>query len=117
MVRSLRRSGEQELSDDGILGRGEFVERVIKEAAGHAKYQLPVKEQHQKTLEIITKICKAAKVSIEELKSGSRRKEISRIRAQIAIELVITHGVSYAEAARHLGVSTSGIAKVIYREK
>ena len=54
-------------------------------------------------------------VSIEELKAGSRRRETSRARARIAIELVKTYGVSLAEAARQLGVSTSGISKIIKR--
>jgi putative transposase len=47
-VKALRRSGDRELSDDRILGSGEFVERIIKEADAKIKYQLPVKEQNQK---------------------------------------------------------------------
>ncbi|CAB1061143.1 conserved hypothetical protein, partial [Olavius sp. associated proteobacterium Delta 1] len=31
-VKAMRRSGERELSDDRILGSGEFIERIIKEA-------------------------------------------------------------------------------------
>jgi hypothetical protein len=47
-VKALRRAGDRELSDDRILGSGEFVEQIIKEAEGKAKYQLPVKEQDRK---------------------------------------------------------------------
>jgi len=112
-VKALRRTGDRKLSDERILGNGEFVERIIKEAEGKIKYQLPVKEHHEKIAEFITKVCKKEKVSIEELKAGGRRRETSRVRAQIAIGLIKTHGVSLAEAARQLGVSTSAISKIL----
>ena len=114
-VKAMRRSGDRELSDDRILGSGEFVEQMIKEAEARIKYQLPVKEHHQKIDEFITKLCKNEKVSIEELRSGSRRKEVSGIRAQIAIGLVKKHGVALAEVARRVGVSTSAVSKIIKR--
>jgi putative transposase len=60
-VKALRRAGDRELSDDRILGSGEFVEQIIKEAEGKAKYQLPVKEKGRKIEEYITKLCKNAK--------------------------------------------------------
>jgi predicted HTH domain antitoxin len=74
-----------------------------------------VKDHTEKVNEFIAKVCKNEEVSIEELKAGSRRRETSRARARIAIELVKTYGVSLAEAARQLGVSTSGISKIIKR--
>ena len=114
-VKALRRIGDRELSDDRILGSGEFVERIIKEAETKIKYQLPHLEHHRKINEYITKICQDEKVSTKELKGGSRRTEISRVRALIAIGLVKTHGVAFAEVARQLGVSTSAISKIIKR--
>lgn len=116
-VKAMRRSGERELSDDRILGSGAFVERIIKEADAKIKYQLPVKEQDQKINETITKLCKKANVSIEELKSGSRRKEVSGVRALIATGLVKKHGVSLAEVARRVSVSTAAVSKIIKRAK
>jgi len=114
-VKAMRRSGDRELSDERILGSGEFVERIIKEAEARIRYQLPVKEAHQKTDKFIADRCKKEKVSIEELRSGSRRKEVSEVRARIAIGLVKTHGVALAEVARRVGVSTSAVSKIIKR--
>jgi DNA-directed RNA polymerase specialized sigma subunit len=114
-VKALRRSGDRELSDDRILGSGEFVEQVIKEAAAKIKYQLPVKEQNQKIDKFITNVYKNEKVSVEELKAGRRHQEASRARAQIALGLVKTQGIALAEVARRLGVSTSAISKIIKR--
>ena len=41
--------------------------------------------------------------------------ELSRIRRQLAIDLVQTYGRPLAEIARHVGVSTSAISKVLSR--
>jgi len=114
-VKAMRRSGGRELSDDRILGSGEFVERIIKEAEAKIKFQLPVSENHQKINEYISKICKNEKVSIDELTGGSRRKEVSGVRNRIAIELVKGRGVALAEVARRVGVSTSAISKILKR--
>jgi hypothetical protein len=115
VVKALRRSVDRQLSDDRISGSGEFVERIIKEAETEIKYQLPLLEDHHQIDEFITTICQDENTSIEELKGGSRRKQISRVRARIAIGLVKTHGFALAEVARQLGVSTSAISKMIKR--
>ncbi len=114
-VKAMRRSGDRELCDDRILGSGEFVARIIKEADAKTKRQLPVKAQNQKIDKLITRLCKKEKVSIEELVSGSRRKAVSGVRASIAIGLVKNHGVALAEVARRVGVSTAAVSKIIKR--
>jgi putative transposase len=114
-VKAMRSSGDRELSDDRILGSGKFVERIIKEADTRIKYQLSINEKHRNIDELIRQICKNEKVTIEELKAGSRRGVASSVRAHIAIELVRKHGVALAEVARKLGVSTSAISKILKR--
>jgi len=57
------------------------------------------------------------KVSIEELRSGSRRKEVSGVWAMIAIGLVKKQGVALAEVARRVGVSTAAVSKIIRRDR
>jgi predicted transcriptional regulator len=56
-----------------------------------------------------------ADVSIEALRSGSRRKKVSQVRSQLAKKLVDERGLSLTEAGRHLGVTPSAIAKILYR--
>jgi hypothetical protein len=87
-VKAMRRSGNRALSDERILGGGEFVERIIKEAETKIKYQLPVKEHHRIIDEYISKLCKNENVPVEELKFGRRRNEVSTVRARIAMGLV-----------------------------
>ena len=74
-----------------------------------------MKEQDQKIDEFIAKLCKNEKVSIKELRSGSRRKEVSAVRALIAIGLVKKNGVALAEVDRRVGVSTAAVSKIIKR--
>ena len=45
----------------------------------------------------------------------NRSREVSGVRAWIAIGLVKAHGVALAEVARRVGVSTSAISKIIKR--
>jgi REP element-mobilizing transposase RayT len=114
-VKAMRRSGERELSDDRILGSGAFVERIIKEADAKIKCQLSVSQHHRDIGKYIAKACKKEKVSIEELKAGSRRKQVSGARGRIVIELVKGRGIALAEVARQVGVSTSAISKILMR--
>jgi DNA-binding transcriptional regulator LsrR (DeoR family) len=58
-----------------------------------------------------------AAMSKKELRSGSRRKEVSGVRSLIANELVKNHGVTLAEVARRVGVSTTAVSKIIKRAR
>jgi len=57
-VKSLRKSGLSEKSDERILGSGRFVEHIIKEADDKIKHQLPVKDMDKAAATIISRECK-----------------------------------------------------------
>lgn len=116
-VLSLRRSKERELTDERILGSGEFVERVYKEADESLKYQLPAKGLKEKVQQLIEDECESEGININELRMGSRRGRISQVRSQVARQLVERYGIPLAEIARQVGVSTSAISKVLKRAK
>jgi len=65
----------------------------------------------------MTEFCKNGKVSIRKLKSGNRRKEVNGVRALIATGLVKKHGITLAEVARKVGVSTTAVSKIIKQAK
>lgn len=115
-VISMRRHGVRELSDERILGRGDFVERVIKEADGSLKYQFREAERRQKVEEFIQEVCRKENINIKELRAGSRRRRISLVRLQIASKLLEVYGIPLAEIARQLGVTTSAISKALKKE-
>jgi putative transposase len=116
-VLSLRASKDQVLSDERILGSGEFVERIMNEADPKIRYHVSINERRIHADKTIRKMCEKEDINIEELKGGSRRGIICQIRAQLAIDLVRDHGLTLAEAGRQLGVSTSAISKILDRNK
>jgi putative transposase len=112
-VLSLRRHGKKVLTDERILGSGDFVERVMKEA--DESYQFPKGEYKQRAEQHIKEVCEKENINMKELKAGGRRRRISQVRSKIACELVETYGIPLAEIARQLGVSTSAISKTLRR--
>jgi hypothetical protein len=116
-VVSLREKGVRELTDERILGSGEFVEQVLSEAEEKLQKQHSVRERKKKVEEVIAEWCRKGKVTVAEVRSGSRHGLVSRVRAGIATALVEEHGVPMAEIARHIGVSTSAVSKIYSRAK
>jgi hypothetical protein len=64
---------------------------------------------------LIPRWCRRARIGREELELGSRRRRIAAVRSKLAVPLVTQLGLSLADAARQLGVSTSGVAKAVAR--
>ncbi|MCF6291409.1 MAG: transposase [Desulfobacterales bacterium] len=113
-VKALRRLGLKEPSDDRILGRGEFVTRMVEEAE-NIRMRLTPRDTKNKIQEVIATTCKEEGISVKELKAGSRRRPVASARRRIARTLV-DHGVTLAEAARQLGVSTAAISLTLSRK-
>jgi len=114
-VKAMRRLGIREKADERILGSGEFVKQIIEQSDQTRKEQFSAHERLQRTASHIEKVCKKENVSIEALKSGSRRQKVVLVRSQLAKTLVEEWGLSLTETGRHLGVSASAIAKTLYR--
>lgn len=114
-VLSARRSGQKEDYDERILGSGEFVNDILKEAEERMKSQLKLRRSG-KTLEVILEEeCKKGRITPNELRGGGRRRKVSGIRATVAKRGVNELGLSLAEIARHVGVTTSSIRKAFLR--
>ena len=62
---------------------------------------------------VIRDMCDAEGVEEQELRNGGQRRKVSKLRARIAWRLSREWGISLAEIARQLGVSTSGIVNAI----
>jgi putative transposase len=115
-VLSHRKSNGEVVTDQRILGQGDFVERIIGEADKRIKSQVSVNERQINAEKKIHEVCKTEGINIEELKGGSRRAHISALRTRMAIGLVKDHGLTLAETARQLGVSTSAVSKIFLRK-
>jgi putative transposase len=113
-VLSMRGRGEEVENDSRILGSGDFVQVVIRDAEETIARQ--VRNRGAKPIEeIIQRMCRESGVSEKEVSSGSQRRRVSAARAEIACYLSREMGISMAEMARRLGVGTSAIAMAIRR--
>jgi len=112
-VISMRRHGDRDLSDERILGNGDFVDQIIKEADNRIKRQLPESSQQKIIVKIMQEICEKKEVNLKELRSGSRRRFVSEARRIVACRLVKDHGIPLSEIARSVGVSASAVSKMI----
>ncbi len=116
-VISLRKDKGKVICDERILGQDDFVERIIGEADKRIKGQLSINERKVRAGKRIQEICENEGVYIEELRGGGRRDRLPGVRAQLAMELVRDYGLTMAETARQLGVTTSAISKIFTRNK
>ena len=114
-VKSQRQRGKSEPADERILGNGDFVERVIREAERRIQRQYSGRQGGRKVERLIAEACKKHAVSLTELRSGSRRGKIPSLRAAVSRKLVEDYGIALAEVARQVGVSTSAISKILAR--
>jgi REP element-mobilizing transposase RayT len=114
-VLSARRSGQKEEYDERILGTGDFVNAILKESEEKTRHQLKLRRSGKTLAGIIEDECKKGRISSNELKGGGRRRKISALRATIAKRGLDELGLSLAEIARHVGVTTSSIRKAVLR--
>jgi|GEM_PF-2567443 len=111
-----RRAGEREKGDERILGSGAFVSEIINHAEEKIKHQVVTSTDVDKLMtKEIARCCKREEVTVPLLQSGSRRSPLPKLRKILAQKLVNGYGVSLAEIARQLGVSTSGISQILCR--
>ncbi len=112
-VMSLRGSRKKMEYDSRILGNGDFVAEIMREAEKKVRRYLRPGEINNSIDNAIKGICLAEEVSDQELRMGVRTRKYSRVRAKIACHLSHELGISRAEIARQLGVCTSAIAKAV----
>jgi hypothetical protein len=116
-VQSLRRSGQEVLTDERILGTDDFVERILGEADHKASRSFSSRLRDKEVQQTIEQRCKKSAISVQELRMGSRRGMIPGVRSDLAWHLAREQGLPLAEIARYLGVSTPAISQVLRRRQ
>jgi putative transposase len=114
-VQAVRRRAASVLADPRILGTGAFVERLLTEGDARLQNQRARAIRLGEAEAVVRAECQRAGISAEELQMGGRRRRLSAVRSCLALRLVTHLGLSLAEAARHLGVSTSALARTMAR--
>jgi DNA-binding MarR family transcriptional regulator len=65
----------------------------------------------------IRKRCQENGITEPELRSGSRRRDVSELRKEICLYLNRELGIPMAEIAREVGIGTTGVAMIIKRRE
>jgi hypothetical protein len=112
-VLALRHRGERQASDERVLGDGDFVEAVWSEADELGKENLRIKRKKEELSSLAGKVCRAHQVTVEELRSGSRRHAIVEGRRDFCWVAIMGYGYSGAEVARFLGVTNSCVLRPV----
>jgi len=115
-VKASREKGQKEKGDERILGSGEFVSGILNRSEKKIKHQIAKGNLQEHIDDEISSRCAKENITVSILCSRSRRKPLPKIRKDLAKKLVYEYGVSLAETARQLGVSTSGISQMLKRD-
>lgn len=116
-VQSTQRKGQKTEYDERILGSGDFVTSIFKEAEEKQVRQFKIKRSGLTITGIIEKECKTARISEKELKNGGKRMIVRIVREKIARRGVEELGLTSAEIARNLGVCTSTVTRALVRSE
>ncbi|NTW64155.1 MAG: hypothetical protein HGA46_08790 [Chlorobiaceae bacterium] len=112
-VQSMRKRGEKALGDERILGGDDFVREVLKEGEEGKEAVLPESERLQLLKETMLQVCEDAGVTKTYLLSGSRGGKLPLLRKELAKKSVYEYGLSLAETARQLGVTTNAVSYML----
>ena len=112
-VLASRRRGAREIADQRILGDGDFVKAVISGLDDLVKKNLRLSVQRIEIKALAEKISEKYNISIGELLSGSRRREVVKARQAISWIGVRELGYSGADVARYLSVTNSCVTRLI----
>jgi len=112
-VLSMRKSGEKAMSDERILGGDDFVREVLHEAEGRKDVIIPEHERLDQFIKAIENGCEAAGVTPTFLRSGSKSGVLPSLRRELARTAVSEYGITLAETARQLGVTTNAVSYML----
>jgi len=116
-VLSLKRRGIKIASDERILGRGEFIRRVLSEAEEREKETLRLSQKKPDLTTVARRVIEAEGIGESELRSGMRKREVVRVRRMFCQLAVREMGYAGAEVARFLGVTTSSVNRLAVSEE
>jgi REP element-mobilizing transposase RayT len=102
-----RKKGEREKGDQRILGSGDFVANVIKDANEvldqTAKFDISLDE-------LISRVCAKREIKVKDLISKSRKRCLSQARAEVCYLAVDELGYRGDDVARSLRISGRGVS-------
>lgn len=114
-LKEATKSGQRVKSDERILGRSDFVERVLREAGEQWERRSLLRQKGADLRGFMEKVAVGFGVETEDLKSGSRLRKVAKARAALCYIAVRELGLNCAFVANELGISPSAVSKSLVR--
>lgn len=111
----MRRSKERWVADERILGDGEFVERILKQAEQHEFRKEKLRKEGWEINRLVKWVCDIMKVDSREIKRISKRSKLSQARSLVAYFGNKELGISGSDLARYFNVNRSSISEAIVK--
>ena len=105
-----RKKEERELSDERILGSGDFVAEALQKAGESFEAQSGTRPPLEALIDTVSK---AFGVSSEQLKSRSRKRAILQARSVFACVAVRNHSYHGVEVAEVLSLSSPTVSRIV----
>ena len=116
-VLSLRRKGTKVAFDERVLGGDDFIERLLSEAEEREKETLRISRKVPDLLTLAKGIMEGEGIEETELRSGTRKREVVRVRRMFCQLAIGKMGYPGAKVARYLGVTTSSVNRLAVSEE
>ena len=116
-VLSLKRRGIKVASDERILGRDEFVQRLLREAEERGKETLRLTRKIPNLAALARRFAEVEGIEESVLRSGMRKRKVAKVRRMFCQMAVVKMGYPGAEVARFLGVTTSSVNRLAVSEE
>ncbi len=109
-----RKKDERELSDERILGSGDFVAKALEEANELEDRRITSQISLREFISIVSEHMDIKK---DDLLSSSRKRLIGKARAIIAYHAIREMGYEGTEVSKVLGISGSSVSQCVERGK
>jgi len=101
--------------DERILGNGDFVQSVLKQAQEQYEKKTLARVKGLKLESIIERVAKKLGLDPADTRSAGRQRMLARARALIGALAIEYLGISGRELARRLNMSPSAVSKLVQR--
>ncbi|MCF8068302.1 MAG: transposase [Desulfobacterales bacterium] len=110
-----KKEGVRIKGDERILGSSDFVKGVLKKANENLDEYTKLKSNAPDLDELIKRIASYYKIDLEELKTSTKNRLVSKARAMLSYMAVRKLRVSCADVARSLNIAPSAVSKAAVR--
>ena len=112
-VKALRQAGFRQKADERILGDGDFVESVLKEAGEQFERRYELKAKGYDFDAVVERVVKLLGMKSHQVLTNSKRKESVRARSIVCYWAFNELGINQTKLAQRFGVSQPAVSSAI----